>query len=152
MAAHGVKEIRLSPWRALYAEVAERAVRARASLWLRQAIGLIVDPGDPLLQIEACPGAPGCQSTSLDTRGDGRRLAGLLPRFGFAGTIHVSGCAKGCAKSGTSDLVLVGAEGRYGLVRNGTAQDHPARRLSFADLAADPGKIFACEPRRQGHD
>jgi len=66
----------------------------------------------------------------------------LLPRFGFAGTVHVSGCAKGCAKSGRADLVLVGSEGRYGIVRNGSAQDQPARRFSFAELAAEPGKIF----------
>lgn len=141
MAAHGVKEIRLSPWRALYAEVPSEQ-SGQTILMAAASVGLIVDPGDPLLQIEACPGAPGCQSTSLDTRGHGRRLAELLPRFSFTGTIHVSGCAKGCAKSGASDLVLVGAEGRYGLVRNGTAQDSPARRFSFSDLAADPGKIF----------
>ena len=141
MEAEGVEQVRLSPWRALYARVpsepsGHKIVEAAANF------SLIVDPGDPLLQIEACPGAPGCQSTSLDTRGDGRRLAELLPRFGFGGTIHVSGCAKGCAKSGASDLVLVAAEGRYGLVRNGTAQDSPERRFSFSDLAADPGKIF----------
>jgi precorrin-3B synthase len=141
MAAHGVKEIRLSPWRAFYAEVPSEQ-SGQSILLAAASVGLIVDPGDPLLQIEACPGAPGCHSTSLDTRGDGRRLARLLPRFGFTGTIHVSGCAKGCAKSGTSDLVLVGAEGRYGLVRNGTAQGSPARRFSFSDLAVDPGKIF----------
>ena len=150
MAAHGVKEIRLSPWRALYAEVPSEQ-SGQSILVAAANIGLIVDPGDPLLQIEACPGAPGCQSTSLDTRGDGRRLAGLLPRFGFTGTIHVSGCAKGCAKSGTSDLVLVGAEGRYSLVRNGTAQDSPARRFSFSDLAVDPGKIFDAD-RGGKHD
>jgi precorrin-3B synthase len=150
MAAHGVKEIRLSPWRALYAEVPSEQ-SGQSILVAAASVGLIVDPGDPLLQIEACPGAPGCHSTSLDTRGDGRRLARLLPRFGFTGTIHVSGCAKGCAKSGTSDLVLVGAEGRYGLVRNGTAQDSPARRCSFSDLAADPGKIFDAD-RGGKHD
>ena len=150
MAAHGVKEIRLSPWRALYAEVPSEQ-SGQSILVAAASVGLIVGPGDPLLQIEACPGAPDCHSTSLDTRGDGRRLAGLLPRFGFTGTIHVSGCAKGCAKSGTSDLVLVGAEGRYGLVRNGTAQDSPARRFSFSDLAADPGKIFDAD-RGGKHD
>lgn len=150
MAAHGVKEIRLSPWRALYAEVPSEQ-SGQSILVAAASVGLIVDPGDPLLQIEACPGAPGCLSTSLDTRGDGRRLARLLPRFGFTGTIHVSGCAKGCAKSGMSDLVLVGAEGRYGLVRNGTAQDSPARRCSFSDLAADPGKIFDAD-RGGKHD
>jgi precorrin-3B synthase len=150
MEAEGVEQVRLSPWRALYAGVpsepsGHRILEAAAN------VSLIVDPGDPLLQIEACPGAPGCQSTSLDTRGDGRRLAELLPRFGLGGTIHVSGCAKGCAKSGASDLVLVGAEGRYGIVRNGTAQDRPARHFSFSDLAADPGKIFDLDRGRK-HD
>ena len=150
MAANGVKEIRLSPWRALYAEVASEQ-SGQSILMAAASIGLIVEPRDPLLRIEACPGAPGCQSTSLDTRGDGRRLAGMLPRFGLTGTIHVSGCAKGCAKSGTSDLVLVGAEGRYGLVRNGTAQGSPAHCFSFSDLAADPGKIFDAD-RGGKHD
>jgi precorrin-3B synthase len=150
MAAHGIKEIRLSPWRTLYAEVPSEQ-SGQSILVAAASIGLVVDPGDSLLQIEACPGAPGCQSTSLDTRGDGRRLAGLLPRFGFAGTVHVSGCAKGCAKSGTSDLVLVGADGRYGLVRNGTAQESPVRHFHFFDLAEDPGKIFDAD-RGGKHD
>jgi precorrin-3B synthase len=147
MAAHGVEEIRLSPWRALYAGVSSRHA-AQSVLDAAKREGLITDPRDPLLQIEACPGSPGCRSTVLDTRGDGRRLAALLPRFGFAGTAHVSGCAKGCAKSGTADLVLVGSEGRYGIVRNGSAQDQPAGRFVFADLAADPGKMFEFEGHR----
>ena len=141
MTAEGVSEIRLSPWRGLYAAVPGEP-SGRNILEVAANAGLIVDPGNPLLRIEACPGAPGCRSTSLDTRGDGRRLAELLPRFGFAGTVHVSGCAKGCAKSGASDLVLVGADGLYGVVRNATAQAHPARHFSFSDLAADPGQIF----------
>jgi precorrin-3B synthase len=149
MAAHGVEEIRLSPWRALYVGVSSQT-SGQNILDAAGCEGLITDPRDPLLQIEACPGAPGCRSTALDTRGDGRRLAALLPRFGFAGTVHVSGCAKGCAKSGPADLVLVGSEGRYGIVRDGTAGDHSARRFSFAELAADPGKILDIEGRR--HD
>lgn len=144
IAAQGIAEIRLSPWRALYAGVPSRQ-SAQDILDAAKREGLITDPRDPLLQIEACPGAPGCQSTALDTRGDGRRLAALLPPFGFAGTVHVSGCVKGCAKSGPADLLLVGSEGRYGIVRNGTAQDQPARRLSFAELAADPGAIFGID-------
>jgi precorrin-3B synthase len=141
VAAQGIEEIRLSPWRALYAGVSSRQ-SGQDILDAAKHEGLITDPGDPLLQIEACPGVSGCRSTALDTRGDGRRLAALLPRFGFTGTVHVSGCAKGCAKSGPADLVLVGCEGRYGIVRNGTAQDQFARRLSFAELAADPGAIL----------
>jgi precorrin-3B synthase len=137
----GVNEIRLSPWRALYAEAASRQT-AQTILDAAMDAGFITDSADPLLQIEACPGAPACASTSLDTRGDGRRLAGLLARLHFTGTVHVSGCAKGCAKSGTSDLVLVGAEGRYGVLRNGTAQDRPFHSASFSELAADPCAIL----------
>jgi precorrin-3B synthase len=141
MAAQGVGEVRLSPWRALYAEVTSPQ-SGQSILDAAARDGLIADPHDPLLQIEACPGAPGCRSTALDTRGDGRRLAALLPRFGFTGTVHVSGCAKGCAKSGSAELVLVGCDGIYGIVRGGTAGDHPARHFSFAELVADPGNIF----------
>jgi precorrin-3B synthase len=136
-----IKEIRLSPWRALYAEASSRPV-AQAILDAAGDAGFITDPGDPLLQIEACSGSPACPSTSLDTRGDGRRLAGMLARSRFAGTVHVSGCAKGCAKSGASDLTLVGADGRYGIVRHGTAQDRPLRNASFSELAADPCTLF----------
>jgi precorrin-3B synthase len=149
MTSHGVGEIRLSPWRALYAAVSSRQSR-QFILDAAAREGLITDPRDPLLQIEACPGSPGCRSTVLDTRGDGRRLAALLPQSGFAGTVHVSGCAKGCAKSGAADLVLIGSEGRYGIARNGTAQDQPAGRFTFEELAADPGKMFELEgPRHE---
>lgn len=148
--AHGGEEVRLSPWRALYVGLPSRQ-SAQSILDAGARDGLITDPRDPLLRIEACPGAPGCQSTALDTRSDGRRIAGLLPRFRFEGTVHVSGCAKGCAKSGPADLVLVGSEGRYGIVRNGTARDHATRHLSFAEIAADPGSIFGID-QGHGHD
>jgi precorrin-3B synthase len=150
VAAHGIREIRLSPWRTLYAAVPDREA-GRSILDAARSDGLIVDPGDPLLQVEACPGTPGCRSTSLDTRRDGRMLARLLPRFGFTGTLHVSGCSKGCAKSGPADLVLIGADGAYGIVHDGTAQDRPGRSLSVSDLADDPGRVFKAD-RGATHD
>jgi precorrin-3B synthase len=142
MAVLRVEEIRPSPWRILYAEVPS-ASAGNALLDAARSVDLITDFSDPLFRIEACPGAPACRSTSLDTRGDARRLAAFSSQFGFEGTIHVSGCAKGCAKSATADLVLVGAEGKYGIVRNGTAQDRPSSSASFAELAADPGTVLA---------
>ena len=42
-----------------------------------------------------------------------------------------------------ADLVLVGLEDRYGIVRNGAAGDCPTDSASFAELAADPDTIFA---------
>jgi precorrin-3B synthase len=148
IAAFGVEELRLSPWRILYAEIPS-ASAGNAVLEAARSVDFITDPGDPLLRIEACPGAPACRSTRLDTRGDARRLAALLPGGGFAGSIHVSGCAKGCAKSAAADLVLVGAEGKYGIVRNGTAGDRPADWSSFAELVADPGTLFASPEGRR---
>ena len=117
----GATEMRLSPWRALYfdADVAGAA-----------SLGLIVDPDDPLLRISACPGAPACRSSSVDTRRDAMRLAAR----GFAGTVHVSGCAKGCARSAPADLVLIGDNGRYGVVHNGTARDKAERTVAPEEI------------------
>jgi precorrin-3B synthase len=115
----GASEIRLSPWRALYVDAAI------------EDTGLIVDDDDPLLRVESCPGAPDCGSATVDTRSTARRVAAL----GIPGSIHVSGCAKGCARSAPADLVLVGNDGRYGVVRNGTARDRVSRTVGRNELA-----------------
>lgn len=116
----GASEIRLSPWRALYVDAAI------------EGTGLIVDDHDPLLRIEACPGVPGCGSATVDTRAAARQLAAL----GIPGSsIHVSGCAKGCARSAPADLVLVGSDGHYGVVRDGTARDRVLRTVGRDELA-----------------
>jgi precorrin-3B synthase len=119
----GAWELHLSPWRALYID---------APIEGASELGLIVDDGDPLLRIDACPGKPACLSASVDTRRDARHLAAM----GFSGRIHVSGCAKGCARSAAADLVLVGGGGRYGVVRKGTARDIPQQTIDPDDLAA----------------
>jgi precorrin-3B synthase len=122
----GASEIRLSPWRALYVD---------APVEIRADLGLIVDENDPLLRIDACPGAPACRWASVDTRRTARRLAAS----GLAGTLHVSGCAKGCARSAPADLTLVGGGGRYGIVHNGTARDAVERTIDAVELAAFHG-------------
>ena len=122
LAAHsGASEMRLSPWRALYFD---------ADVAGAEALGLIVDADDPLLRISACPGAPACRSSSVDTRRDAMRLAAR----GFSGTVHVSGCAKGCARSAPADLVLIGDNGRYGVVHNGTARDRAERTVAPEEI------------------
>jgi precorrin-3B synthase len=134
----GVREVRLSPWRALYAAVSDAASARRV---LDGAAGWIVAADDPLLRIEACPGAPSCASTALNTRAIARQLAPHLAGV-FTGTVHVSGCAKGCARSAPSDLVLVGTGDRCGIVRNGTARDPFSEFVSASELAAFPDRIF----------
>jgi precorrin-3B synthase len=104
----GAADLRLSPWRSVYF-----GVRSESLLEGARSIGLIVDDRDPLLRIEACPGAPDCRSSTVETRRDARLLAVLAEAGGFLGTIHVSGCTKKCACSAVTDLTLVGEEGRY---------------------------------------
>jgi precorrin-3B synthase len=83
--------------------------------------------GDPLLRVDACPGAPSCASASVETRSVARALVSTLtgadscmPR-----SLHVSGCAKGCARASTADITLVGRDGTFDLVRDGRAWDAP---------------------------
>lgn len=130
----GIGTWRLSPWRAFYAAVTELPA-AMALLEGAQEIGLIVEDDDPLLQVEACPGAPGCVRSAVDTRRDARHLATLAAITGHRGSIHVSGCSKGCARSAPADLVLVGqADGRYGLIRQGTPSGEARRSIGAESL------------------
>ena len=127
----GATDIRLSPWRALYVG-ARDAAAAQTLKKAAQEIGLIVGADDPILRIDACPGTPACRSSSVDTRRTARQLAASA----FTDSIHVSGCAKGCARSTPADLVLVGEQGRYGVIRNGTARDLPQRTVEVEEVGA----------------
>jgi precorrin-3B synthase len=102
--------LRVSPNRLLILEAGQPA----------EAADFITDPADPLRRIEACPGAPYCPSSTVETRSLARRLAPLA-----RGTLHVSGCAKGCAHAVAADVALVGRGGAFDLVRNGAAWDAP---------------------------
>jgi precorrin-3B synthase len=111
-------------------------VLARDAAGLRDAgvaMGLIVDAGDPRLRLSACVGKPGCASASVDARADAMRLLSPLLRA----SVHVAGCAKGCAHPGMADFTLVGEAGRYGLVRDGRAGDAPPHQgLTIEEAAA----------------
>ncbi|MDO5529096.1 MAG: cobalamin biosynthesis protein CobG [Paracoccus sp. (in: a-proteobacteria)] len=96
------------------------------------APSLITDPGDPMLRVNACPGAPFCASASVETRALARALAPLT-----GGTLHVSGCAKSCAQPGAADITLTGRGGAFDLIRRGRASDPPA------GTALDPSSIIA---------
>ena len=120
--------LRVTPFRAF----ALPGVTDPAGLRVRvERLGLIASADDPRTRIEACPGAPACASASVPIRADAVRLAALA----LPGTLHLSGCAKGCAHPATADITLVGEAGRYAIVRHGRAGDAPeARGLSLADV------------------
>lgn len=129
----GRTEVRLSPWRTFYATMTSRP-DAEQTLAFAGEIGLIVDDSDPLTRIDACSGVGCCSSTTLATRQHARTLADIAKRAGFSGTLHVSGCPKGCARSAPADLVFVGDGAHYQVVRQGTVRDR-----AFIDL--DPAEI-----------
>lgn len=129
----GATEVRISPWRSLYVPVPDREAGSSMIAAAVEA-GLIVDAADPLLSIDACPGSAGCTSSQVDTRAAAMRLAPALGRMGVR-TCHVSGCSKGCARSGPADLTLVGVGDCFGVLRYDTAQGKP---LSFVRPASLP--------------
>ncbi|MGO1304678.1 MAG: cobalamin biosynthesis protein CobG, partial [Sphingomonas parapaucimobilis] len=101
--------IRLTPWRLLVAE----------GLAPVPAAGMLLTDG-PILHVDACVGAPACPQASVETRGLAARLAPLID-----GHLHVSGCAKGCARARAADWVLTGREGAFDLARNARAGATP---------------------------
>ncbi len=107
-------EIRPTPWRMLLLVGATT---------LPSIPGLITDPADPVLRVTACTGAPGCPQALGDTRNLARQLAPHLPE-GL--TLHLSGCAKGCAHPAPADLTLTATGQGHDLIRNGTAHDTPS--------------------------
>ncbi len=117
--------LRVTPWRTL---ILEGDVP-------RAAPGFLTDPADPALRIDACPGAPACPQATVETRALALRLAPLV-----AGRLHVSGCAKGCARSRRADVVLTGRGGTFDLAVDARAGDPPVRAgLGPAQLLAQFG-------------
>jgi precorrin-3B synthase len=132
----GVAEFHLSPWRSLYLRVAD-AHTAEALLGAATAHSFIVDLANPLASIDACPGAPGCRSSLVDTRSIAVQLAPLLEPMGWR-SCHVSGCSKGCARSKPADLVLVGTSEGLAVMRYDTAQGVPRMLIPPARLSELP--------------
>ena len=123
---HGIAQLRLAPYHALLAIGAPAAFSAEAA-----ALGFITNPDDPRTRISACIGSEGCASGHIPARSVAARLA---PRLVGNATLHVSGCAKGCAHPRRADVTLVGRPDGYGLVISGRAGDTPAQVLRAEQL------------------
>lgn len=138
--------LRLTPWRAflivgLDQHGAESLIDSMAQL------GFIVDAGDPLLRVAACPGAPACAHGLGPVRAHATQWAQTLPR-GEDVVLHVSGCAKGCARPTTTAVTVTATAKGYDLILAGRAGDRPMRRgLTSAEvarlLASEGATLFA---------
>jgi precorrin-3B synthase len=104
-------------------EISVSAERHRlAEALAKPGSSFITSASDPRLNVVACPGAPGCAQSSIETRALAARLAPHTRDL-----LHVSGCAKGCARQQEAPVVLVGRDGVFDLVQGGKAQDDPIR-------------------------
>ena len=141
-AAASESEIRFSPWRGLAFRGLDPA-GAENLLTLAQGLGLIVADEDPRLSVQACAGSPACSRAEAPSMADAARLAEVTADLLAQGvSLHASGCVKACAHPGTADLTLVGRQGRYDVVLNGTTRDKPLATLDLSTLLArlQPGQ------------
>ncbi|HPD90992.1 MAG: cobalamin biosynthesis protein CobG [Rhodobacter sp.] len=107
----GLTALRVTPWRAVLMLDAAPGPHP----------GLVWQADSPLLRVDACPGAPFCPQASVETRTLAEALA---PRV--TGALHVSGCAKGCARVTPAHTVLTGRAGRFDLSHETLAGGTPA--------------------------
>jgi precorrin-3B synthase len=131
----GIVEIRLSFTRGIL--ISKIAQNHLAGLLDEAAVsGFITEAGDPHLSLHACPGKPDCASGLTSAPADALKIAEACNKLLVQGAaLHVSGCAKGCARPGKSDLTLVGrADGRYDIVHQGCSRDAPSLHLSVEDI------------------
>ena len=108
-------DLRITPWRMVLVEGVDH---------LPDLCGVITAPDHPLLRVVACTGAPGCLQGFAPVRSLARRLAGDVPADR---TLHVSGCAKGCAHPAAADVTLVATAQGFDVIRHGSAHSTPDR-------------------------
>jgi precorrin-3B synthase len=134
--ARGTAGLRAAPDRVLifvgFSPEALRAFVADAA-----QLGFIVRADDPRRFVVACAGAPICSSAHIAARALAPRIAvACADSLGARCTIHLSGCAKGCAHPAPAALTVVGTAEGCGLVANGTARDAPLEMVTVGELPA----------------
>ncbi|MFD2057322.1 precorrin-3B synthase [Mesorhizobium calcicola] len=137
----GTSEIRLAPGRALLF-LGQPAAASQPLQHTAATLGFVTDPADPRTRIAACPGTPACASGRIATRDIAETIAVENTDI-LDFTLHISGCAKGCAHPGKAALTLVGGENGAGLVVNATAKALPAGYRPGYDAARGIGRVAA---------
>ncbi|MDD9920753.1 MAG: cobalamin biosynthesis protein CobG [Boseongicola sp.] len=94
-----------TPWRMVLLKSAVHA----------EVPGFLSEPAH-VLNVAACPGAPSCAAATVATYPIARALAHRID-----GSLHVSGCSKGCARNATSSVTLIGRDGLFDIVLDGAA-------------------------------
>ncbi len=108
-----ISAVQVTPWRRLLLQDCDT---------LPAIDGLIRHNSDPRLAMDACPGAPFCEQASVATQPLAEKLSGWVET-----SVHISGCAKGCARRSPADVCLVGEAGLFNLIVNGSADSTPVK-------------------------
>lgn len=112
----------------------KKDVEPSCALHELSALGLITHSAEARLAISVCRGAPGCAAAQVPTRPLANRMAEVMAVSGKARPVHISGCAKGCARPNDAALCLVGTStSTIAVVPNGLAYDEPAQQLSLTN-------------------
>jgi precorrin-3B synthase len=135
-AAAGAEGFRAAPGRALLAIGLKPQTTSAFNAGAEQQ-GFIVHAGDPRRHVVACAGAPICASAHIASRAMAPALAEHCAReFTDAKTIHVSGCAKGCAQARAAVLTIVGTPEGCAVIADGSARDAPFAIVPANELPA----------------
>ncbi len=111
-----------------------------------EQLGFITRAGDPRRYVIACAGAPVCAAAHIAARAMAPAIAATAaPFLDRSFTIHVSGCAKGCAHARAAVLTVVGTPEGCALVANGSTRDSPHAIVPEQEL---PAAIAGCAPRQ----
>ncbi|CAB5691242.1 ferredoxin-nitrite reductase [Delftia tsuruhatensis] len=146
----GATCLRATPWRMLLLE--DPAAGAQRPAWwaaagLDGASDWITEARDPRLRVSACTGAPGCTQALGPTQALALELAAQVPEGAH---LHVTGCAKGCARQAPASVVLRAEEQQgqgpvYAVVRHGRAGDRAQEQQTLAAVRDNPGLLFSKE-------
>jgi precorrin-3B synthase len=148
-AAAGACGMRTAPGRTLMI-IGLRQETLDSFIVAAERLGFVVRADDPRRRVVACAGAPICASAAIAARA-------LAPQVAEAAsallkntiTIHISGCAKGCAHPAAAALTAVGAPDGCALVADGCAGDAPFATVAADELAA---AIVRCVRGRKHED
>ena len=149
--AAGASGFRAAPGRVLMA-IGLKPETVGAYIAAAAELGFIVRADDPRRHVVACAGAPICASAHIAARAIAPLIAAsTATQFDGAFTIHISGCAKGCAHAAPAALTVVGTPEGCALVADGSARDAPFAIVPTNELPAAIAR-FAIERKHEaGH-
>jgi precorrin-3B synthase len=143
----GASGIRTAPGRVLLIIGLESAAVPTVTA-AAEHLGFVVRPNDPRRYLAACAGKPLCASAQLETRAHAPEVASAAaPLLDGSLSIHLSGCAKGCAHPQEAALTIAGDRAGVSIVVNGRACDPPLGTVILDGLPSSFARL-ACEVER----